>query len=65
MFYINKAAQRQGKGGFVCSLSEQMFKTLLVKKINRFLKSGTHHRRTAVTTVGRTNDGVYVLSNKV
>lgn len=42
VFYLNKALKGTPFGGLVCSLSEQMYKTELVKKINKFLTDNSY-----------------------
>ena len=67
--YANNALQAKGCGGLVCSLSENLFKTILVDKINEFLESDHYQSKIGTTTFGMTHsstvDNVFVLSEEV
>jgi hypothetical protein len=69
--YANSALRKKGTGGLVCSLSEHMFKTVLVKKINKFLESDRYESRISTTCIGKTTcenrnvQDVFVLSDEV
>lgn len=67
--YANAALQKQGHGGLVCSLSEALFKTVLVDKINNFLGSEDYLSRIGTVAIGKTNsnreENVFVLSEEV
>ena len=69
VFYANSALEKQGLGGLVCSLSENMFKAILVEKINNFLESDNYVSRIGTTVIGKTNsdreENVFVLSEEV
>ena len=66
--HANSALEKQG-GGLVCSLSENMFKAILVEKINALLKSDNYVSRIGTTVIGKTNsdreENVFVLSEEV
>ena len=47
--YANSALTNQGHGGLVSSLSENMFKAVLVEKINNFLESEDYVSRVGTT----------------
>lgn len=69
--HLNKNLQAKGQGGLVCSLTEAMFKNVLVSKINGLLEGENVKKLVATETLGRTKDvdknghHVYVLSDKV
>lgn len=68
--YANSALTNQGHGGLVSSLSENMFKAVLVDKINNFLESEDYMSCIATTAIGKTNynlvdENVFVLSEEV
>ena len=67
--YANSALTNQGHGGLVSSLSENMFKAVLVEKINNFLESEDYVSRVGTTAIGKTNsnlvdENVLVLSEE-
>ena len=66
--HANSALEKQGSG-LVCSLSENMFKAILVEKINALLKSDNYVSRIGTTVIGKTNsdreENVFVLSGEV
>ena len=53
----------------MCSLSEVLFKAVLVEKINNFLESEDYVSRIGTEAIGKTNsnleENVFVLSQKV
>ena len=53
----------------MCSLSEALFKAILVEKINNFLESDRHVSRIGTVAIGKTNsnleENVFVLSEGV
>ena len=67
--HANSAPENQGLGGLVCSLSENMFKAILVEKINAFLESDNYVSPIGTTVIGKTNsnreENVFVLSEEV
>lgn len=67
--YANVVLQKQGHGGLVCSLSEALFKAVLVEKINNFLESEDYVSRIWTVAIGKTNsnleENVFVLSEEV
>lgn len=67
--YANSALEKQGRGGLVCTLSENMCKAILVEKINAFLKSDNYVSQIGTTVIGKTNsdreENVFVLSEEV
>ena len=68
--YANSALTNQGHGGLVGSLSENMFKAVLVEKINNFQESEDYVSRFGTTAIGKTNsnlddENVFVLSEEV
>ena len=67
--YANYALTKQGNGGLVCSLSENMFKTRLVHKVNNFLGGDEYLSREGTTCVGKTHstteENVFVMLEKV
>lgn len=68
--YANSALTNQGHGGLVSSLSENMFKAVLVEKINNFQESEDYVSRVGTTAIGKTNsnlddENVFVLSEEV
>lgn len=69
MRYANAALQKQGHGGLVCSLSENLFKAILVDKINSFLESDDYVSRIGTVAIGKTTsnlvENVFVLSEEV
>lgn len=69
MRYVNNSLKKQGYGGLVCSMSEQLFKAVLVKNINKFLASDEYCCRESTSisgkTVGNYKENVFVLSDKV
>ena len=69
MHYANYALTKQGNGGLVCSLSENMFKTPLVLKVNNFLGGEEYVCREGTTCVGKMHstmeENVFAMSEKV
>ena len=69
MHYANYALTKQGNGGLVCSLSENMFKTPLVLKVNNFLGGDEYVSREGTTCVGKMHstmeENVIAMSEKV
>lgn len=67
--YANSVLGKQGRGGLVCSLSENMFKAILVEKINAFLKSDNYVSGIGTTVIWKTNsdreENLFVLSEEV